>query len=79
MVARRVPPRSLRGVHARLVEQGHLLLPHRLGLPALQMQMQMQVQVSMSRDARGQPCPAGCVLAYTQSAICACSLVGSQG
>ena len=46
MVARRVPPRSLRSVHARLVQQRHLRLPHRHGLPALQMQMQMQVSMS---------------------------------
>ena len=46
MVARRVPPRSLRSVHARLVQQRHLRLPHRHGLPALRMQMQMQVSMS---------------------------------
>ena len=45
MVARR-PPRSLRGVHARLVQECHLPLPQCLGLPALQMQMQMQVSMS---------------------------------
>ena len=46
MVARRVPPRSPRGVHARLVQQRHLLLPQGHGLPALQMQMQLQVSMS---------------------------------
>ena len=48
MVARRLPPRSPRGVHARLVQERHLLLPQGHVLPALQMQMQMQMQVNMS-------------------------------
>ena len=46
MVARRLPPRAPRSVHARLVQECHLPLPQCLGLPALQMQMQKQVSMS---------------------------------